>query len=203
MAADLPEGPPSRKSTGGRRLSWADEGPPLSARPIADEIEVPKDDVVPIEIDPAVAERILKGEGEEQTLALGILRQGNLYGISTPLPEGTTAAEILPLPTYITARVDENQDTKVLSLCLEVEYTGEGRFFDTVRMKLTGAKKPEFFVHVDAKSMAPRDGRPASSHSGLRLLRSASQELAAAMSEAAEWKRGESAMDDDQGQGSP
>lgn len=206
--AGAEEGPASRKSTGdgtmmsrkstGRRLSWADEGPPLSARPIADEIPVPTDsDVTPLKLSAAIQEMVSKGNALEQRLELGILRQGNMYGISATLPSGTTSAEVVtPLPQGMTANV--KKEGKELTLLLECEYKVEGRHLDTIRVNLQGAEKPELLVHVEAKAMGPRDGRPSSIHNDLKLLRCASQESISASSEGAEWKRGELAMEGEQ-----
>lgn len=190
--------PPSRKSTG-RRLSWADEGPPLSARPIADEIPVPTaeaSEAVPIS--PEVKDLVSTGAMIEQSVDLGILRQGNTYGIAHVLPKGATAAEVVPpLPEGVTVQVKTDQGPP--SLWVELELTKEGRQFASIRVKVTGAEKPELLLHLEMKAMGPRDGRPSTIHADVQLLRCASQESISASSEASEWKRGgEMAKDDEQ-----
>lgn len=182
----------------GRRLSWADEGPPLSARPIADEIPFDDEEA---QADPGLPAgmRELAEQGllQEEEVRLGILRQGGTYGISYQLPQGTTAAEVVPpLPDGVSVEVKWTSE-QLPYLEVEVELSQEGRQIPSIRVRLAGAEKPELLLRLEMKAMGSRDGRPSSAHSDVRLIRSANQESIAATSEANAWRRGEQLARDD------
>mmetsp|Transcript_132806 Transcript_132806/g.331328 ORF Transcript_132806/g.331328 Transcript_132806/m.331328 type:complete len:192 (-) Transcript_132806:6-581(-) len=189
---DLPtiDRPTCRKSSSGRRLSWADQAPPLSARPIADEIPLPVEDV-------DVADR-----PGEVTLNLGILRQGNTYGVTGALPDGITSAEVLtPLPDGMVVQV--KADDGVLSLWVETTVMVEGRLRSSFVVSLQGTELPELAVHVEANIMGPRDGRPSRTHDGVVLLNCIDKEVFAMSSEGSEWKRVASQVGDDDDDANP
>lgn len=176
--------PACRKSSSGRRLSWADQAPPLSARPIADDIPP-----------------LLEEHGEEApdrpgevTINLGILRQGNTYGVTGALPVGTFAATAPPMPIGMTVEFKLDVDAGVASLWVETIATTEGRLRNSFVVSLCGGtptevEHTELLVHVEANIMGPRDGRPSRMRDNVVLLNEVDREVLAGSSEAAEWKR--------------
>lgn len=185
------EGPPSRKSTG-RRLSFADEAPPDSARLLVEEIPV-ESEAIPLPTDGLAEQLLSTGAVQELYVHLGILRQGNTYGITQPLPDGTVAAQVLaPVPEGVSVAIGA---TELGQLCavVELELFKDGRQVADIRIQTDGAEKPELLLRLEMKAMGPRDGRPSAIHTDVRLLRCASQESISASSEASEWRRGQAA----------
>mmetsp|Transcript_43499 Transcript_43499/g.86443 ORF Transcript_43499/g.86443 Transcript_43499/m.86443 type:complete len:196 (-) Transcript_43499:105-692(-) len=174
----------------GRRLSWVDEAPPLSARPVAEEIQIPREDA-----DPCSPQDAADRQGET-IVHLGILRQGNVYGVYTQLPAGTTAAEVEPpLPQGLTAQV-VNGDSGDLRLWIECEAMEPGRSRNRFRVRLQGPELPHVTICVEASVMTPRDGRPSRIHDDIHVIRSISSEAVAFESEGSQWKRAAQAVDD-------
>mmetsp|Transcript_128631 Transcript_128631/g.320801 ORF Transcript_128631/g.320801 Transcript_128631/m.320801 type:complete len:178 (+) Transcript_128631:95-628(+) len=104
------------------------------------------------------------GEAGEHRVRLGLLRLGNVYRTSVPLPVAANDVELLPfLSTSLEAAVEPRSvDGAPASLLLTFSAQREGRFAETLRLRLDaespGAEPRQ--VRVEGAVMGRDAGKP-------------------------------------------